>query len=128
MTTFHIARENQGDDLSRALGDAKRYASADAIAALSELAVAAATDNQKATAAVAWAEHAPAARALRACADAGHPLADRLRWLADGLDSNVRFFAATSPQHAHLAPAAPGPVPAPEPAARPVPSLSAPAG
>jgi hypothetical protein len=89
MTTFQIPAAAQGWELAQALADTARYASPDAVAGLAELRVTANPDNRNTVAHVGWAEREPVSRALRATADAGHPLGGRLRDLAQGLDDSV---------------------------------------
>jgi hypothetical protein len=111
MTTFHLKREDQGQDLADALADAARYASPDAVAALTELRITATPDNRNVVAHVRWDEHGPLAATLRRCADSGHPLGDRLRGLADALDNQLRTQAMNNAAIRHLVPPPP---PAPE--------------
>lgn len=121
MTTFHIPAGDQGQDLADALADTARFASPDALTALTELRVTADTGNRNTVAHVAWAEHEPLARALRACADSGHPLGDRLRGIADALHNNIKSHAMNNPGARHLVPAEPAPAAAPEPEPAPAP-------
>lgn len=86
MTSWKLAEDAE---LAQALLDAVKYASPDALNGLRELQVCAEPQNGYQLAHLGWSEREPVTRALRSCAESGHPNAQRLRQLADALDDSV---------------------------------------
>ena len=120
MTTFSVPEDAE---LAQALTDAARHASPDAIAGLAELRNTASVGNGFRVAHLHWHEREPVSRALRATADAGHPLGDRLRGVARALDDSLRAHAMNNPGFPAPPPeVAPEPAPEPAPAPEPVPA------